>query len=120
MKPKLPKERWPLVLVRWLDSSVPRGWQNLADWPGVSSLECVSVGFLFAEDKLSKTIIPPFAYPEDEVNRLGSGVLIIPAGCIVSIEKLSVTSACSAKGAGLVLRAALAPSDSARARSSRR
>jgi hypothetical protein len=80
--------KWPLVLVRWLDSAAPRGWQPLADWKGAGTLDCVSVGYLYAEDEVSKTIIPHFAFPEEDANRQGSGILVIPAGAIVSIERL--------------------------------
>jgi hypothetical protein len=86
------KEKWPLVLVRWLDSASPRGWQPIGDWSGPGSLECVSVGFLFAENDQTKTIIPHFAYADDDVNRQGNGIMVIPCGAIVSIETLSLTS----------------------------
>ena len=81
---------WPLVLIRWLDSSAPRGWQALSEWPGVGSLECVSVGYLYAQDDKSKTIIPHFAYPNDPISRQGSGIMAIPIGAIVSIETLAI------------------------------
>jgi hypothetical protein len=84
--------KWPLVCVRWLDSSSPRGWQPLAEWSGIGSLECVSVGFLFAVDADSKTIIPHFSYPDDDVNRQGNGIMVIPLGAITSIERLSTLS----------------------------
>ena len=82
--------KWPLVRVRWLDSTAPRGWQPLADWQGAGALDCISVGYLYAEDEISKTIIPHFAYPGEDANRQGSGILVIPAGAIVSIEHLVV------------------------------
>ena len=81
-------DRWPLVRVRWLDSTAPRGWQPLADWRGAGTLECISVGYLYAEDEISKTVIPHFAYPAEESNRQGGGIMIIPAGAILSIERL--------------------------------
>jgi len=51
----------------------PRGWQSIGDWEGIGSLECVSVGFLFAENEQTKTLIPHFAYVNDDANRQGSG-----------------------------------------------
>jgi len=80
--------KWPLVRVRWLDSAAPRGWQPLAEWRGAGTLDCISVGYLYAEDGVSKTIIPHFAFPEEDANRQGSGILVIPAGAIVSIDRL--------------------------------
>lgn len=94
--PKLP-ERWPLVKVRWLDSASPRGWQPMADWRGAGSLECVSVGYLYGEDAISKTIVPHFAYPDEDSNRQGGGIMVIPAGAILSVETLISASAYSPK-----------------------
>lgn len=82
----------PLVKVRWVDSSSPRmGWTNLSTWEGVGSLECISVGYLIADDEKSKTIAPHLAYPDDEDQCQGNGIIVIPNGAIVSVESL-VTS----------------------------
>ena len=105
--------RWPLVMVRWLDSSAPRGWQPMAEWQGAGSLACVSVGFLFARDETAATVIPHFAYPDDDRNRQGSGIMVIPAGAIVSINELRIESVCED-------RTASASSCSASAHSSHR
>jgi hypothetical protein len=83
---------WPLVRIVWRDSSSPRGWQTLKDWGGLHSLECESVGYLIAEDHQSKTVVPHIAYPLEEENRQGSGIMVIPAGCIVSVERLVTCS----------------------------
>lgn len=88
--------KWPIVIVRWLDSASPRGWQSVAGWDGVGSLECVSVGFLFSSDDQATTIIPHFAYADDDTNRQGNGIMVIPSGAIVSIERLSVKASCTA------------------------
>jgi hypothetical protein len=80
--------RWPLVLVRWLDSASPKGWQSLSAWPGIESLECVSVGFLYHDGEHTKTIVPHFAWPNDDANRSGNGVMVIPSGAIISMEHL--------------------------------
>lgn len=83
-----PSPRWPLVRIRWLDSSAPHGWQRMADWSGMGSLECESVGYLYAEDATSKTVVPHFAFFDDDTNRQGGGVMVIPAGAVLSIERL--------------------------------
>jgi hypothetical protein len=86
--------KWPLVHVRWIDSSSPRtGWIRLTEWDGVGSLECVSTGYLIAEDKDSKTIAPHLAYPNDADQCQGNGIIVIPSSAIVSIRKLSIGSA---------------------------
>ena len=78
-----------LVLVRWVDSTSPRmGWVHLSEWQGVGSLECVSAGYLVAEDDRSKTIAPHLAYPDDDDQCQANGVIVIPNGAIVSMERL--------------------------------
>lgn len=68
--------RWPLVRVHWVDSTSPRmGWTNIATWEGVGSLECVSVGYLIAEDEKTKTIAPHLAYPDDDEQCQGNGIM---------------------------------------------
>lgn len=69
----------------------------MADWPGVGSLECESVGYLYAEDDRSKTVVPHFAFPDDDVNRQGGGIMVIPTGAVLSIERL-VSGESSDKG----------------------
>lgn len=91
--------KWPLVRIRWRDSSSPRGWQALAEWPGIGSLECVSVGYLFSENDDAKTVIPHFSYPDDDTNRQGNGIMVIPNGAVISVELLGPTSCADAKGA---------------------
>jgi len=95
MRERLP---WPLVRIIWLDSSSPRGWHDLKEWRGVDSLECVSVGYLIAEDERSKTVAPHIAYPDEKENRQGSGIMVIPAGAIVSVEKLPTSPSCGVGG----------------------
>ena len=95
MKGSMP---WPLVRITWLDSSSPRGWRDLKDWAGLCSLECVSVGYLMAEDERSKTVVPHVAYPTEEENRQGSGIMVIPAGAIVSVETLTTSPSCGVEG----------------------
>ena len=82
--------RWPLVKVCWVDSTSPRmGWVNIAEWEGVGSLDCVSVGYLIAEDEKTKTIAPHLAYPEDDEQCQGNGIITIPSAAILSMEQLS-------------------------------
>jgi hypothetical protein len=84
---------WPLVRVRWVDSSSPRaGWLRLAEWAGLGSLECVSVGYVIDEDETQKTIAPHIAYPDDEERCQGNGIIVIPVRAIVSVETLISSS----------------------------
>jgi hypothetical protein len=73
-----------------LDSTTPPiAWTSIADWKGVSSLECISVGYLIAEDTISKTIVPHLAYPDDLEQCQGNEIIVIPQGAIISVERLS-------------------------------
>jgi len=69
------------------------GWIAIQDWKGVDSLECISVGYVIAEDEKSKTIAPHLAYPDDEDQCQGNGIIVIPCGAIVSIDALSISDA---------------------------
>ena len=52
-------------------------------------MECVSIGFLIAEDAASKTIAPHIAYPNEETSQ-AAGIMIIPAASITSVMKLVI------------------------------
>ncbi len=91
--------QWPLVLVRWLDSAAPdSNWISLRDYQGVASLECISVGYLVHEGDGRKTIAPHIAYPNDEEQRQGNGLTVIPDQAILSMERrICPSSACEAE-----------------------
>jgi hypothetical protein len=83
----------PLLMVRWVDSTTPRlGWIRLVEWEGAGSLDCVSVGYLIADNEKSITVAPHLAYPEDEENCQGSGIIVIPRPAIISISELTCCS----------------------------
>lgn len=83
------RQRFPLVMIEWLDSCDIAGWKRLDAWNGVHTLQCVSVGFLIGEDAQSKTVSPHLAYPDDVTNTSGSGIMIIPARAITRLTVLA-------------------------------
>jgi hypothetical protein len=94
--------QWPLVLVPWLDSAAPdANWISLRDYQGIKTLECISVGYLVHEEGGRKTIAPHIAYPDDEEQRQGNGLMVIPDQAILSMERLiclsSASSVCEAE-----------------------
>jgi hypothetical protein len=90
----MPPIKWPLVRIRWVDSTSPRmGWVRLSEWEGFGSLECESVGYLIAEDGHSKTIAPHLAYPEDGDQCQGNGIIVIPRQAILTVDILAIASA---------------------------
>ena len=64
------------------------GWTGLKEWAGIGSLECISVGYLIDENNHTKTIVPHLAYPDDEDNCQGNGIMVIPTAAILSLEEL--------------------------------
>jgi hypothetical protein len=82
-------QRFPLVMIHWLDSCDIAGWKRLDSWSGVRTLQCVSVGYLIREDEFSKTISPHLAYPDDDANTSGAGIMVIPTRAIMKQLVLS-------------------------------
>lgn len=88
----------PLVLVRWLDSRQPvASWRFLAGIELQGPVECATVGWLIGDTADAKTVcqsVGDLGHPD---NAQASGVMTIPARCIISIERLveedAVTSA---------------------------
>ena len=80
--------RWPLVMVHWQDSSEVSGWTVLKDWEHRGSLDCVSVGFLFARENGNLTLVPHVAYVADDDRRQGTGMMIIPEAAITAVETI--------------------------------
>jgi hypothetical protein len=95
LKSRIEPQRFPLVMIYWLDSCDIAGWKRLDSWPGVRTLQCVSVGYLIGEDAHSKTISPHLAYPDDETNTSGAGIMVIPTRAITKLTVLS-SRACRA------------------------
>ena len=78
-----------LVLVRWIDSAAPdTGWIRLREYTGVGSMQCLSVGYLIRDDDGRKTIAPHIANPDDEEQRQGTGLMVIPDQAVLSVERL--------------------------------
>ncbi len=79
-----------LVLVEWLDSHAGRGWQDKDRLNQIAEpLYCQSVGWLFADKKDCKVIVPHIAGQKgvDQILQ-GCGDLTIPAVSIIMITTL--------------------------------
>ncbi len=75
-------------MIHWLDSCDVSGWKRLSEWQGVRSLECVSVGFVIAEDATTKTVASHIAYPADDDSQ-ATGIMVIPVAAITKTTVLS-------------------------------
>ena len=51
-------------------------------------MECVSVGYLIREDNGRKTIAPHLAYPDDEEQCQGNGIMVIPDQAVLLVQRL--------------------------------
>lgn len=80
-----------LVLIEWIDSHSGRGWQALDDIKAnASPVRCRSVGWLVADTKDTKVLVPHLSGVDDEgVRPYGTGDIAIPRRCIVRCRVLS-------------------------------
>ncbi len=80
----------PLVIIRWQDSAQPiSGWKHLSDLPRTRPIECASVGWLLKADDDIKVICQSVGDLHNPKNAQASGIMTIPARCVISIERLS-------------------------------
>ena len=84
----------PLVLIRWLDSRQPcAAWRYLADVGEPKAVECATVGWLLKDNVDVKVVCQSVGDLGDPENAQASGVMAIPARCVIAIERLEeVTS----------------------------
>ena len=88
----------PLVLIEWEDSRQPiPGWMCLSAFDKAEICKCVSVGFLLDDGLDQKVLAPNMADIEDKHNIQTSGVIHIPAKCVLRITppvEINATSFC--------------------------
>jgi hypothetical protein len=94
----------PLVIIRWLDSAQPLpSWQYLSALPQTRPIECATVGWLLKDEADIKVICQSVGDLENPRNAQASGIMTIPARCVLSIEKLTeeevLTSSAGSAGA---------------------
>lgn len=78
----------PLVLIEWEDSAQPiSSWTFLADFDALDIVKCRSVGWLIHNGEHVKALAQNVGDPHHDQAQV-SGVIRIPARCIVSIEVL--------------------------------
>jgi hypothetical protein len=78
----------PLVLIEWEDSSQPISQWQFADDLDVSAVRIASVGWLAKDDKDVKGLAPNVGGLHGKGSPQCSGVIAIPARCIIRITKL--------------------------------
>lgn len=81
-------KRCPLVLIEWEDSEQPMSaWARLADYEPAAPMRICSVGWLIQDDPDMKALAPNVG-GIDANTAQASGIVRIPARCVVSIQKL--------------------------------
>ena len=79
----------PLVIIRWHDSGQPLpSWQYLSALPQTRVIECATVGWLLKDDEEIKVICQSVGDLASPQNAQASGIMTIPARCVLSIERL--------------------------------
>lgn len=79
----------PLVIIRWQDSKQTCGkWRFLSALPEFKSVECATVGWLLKDSNDVKVISQSIGDITNEDNAQASGIMVIAASSVISIEKL--------------------------------
>jgi hypothetical protein len=93
----------PLVIIRWQDSAQPLpSWQYLSALPTTRAVECATVGWLLKDDDDVKVICQSIGNLDNPNNAQASGIMTIPARCVISIEKLTEEELLTSSVAGSV------------------
>lgn len=91
-------KRCPLVLIEWEDSEQPIGaWSRLADFEAAAPMRISSVGWLIQDDADMKALAPNVG-GIDANTAQASGIIRIPARCVVAVRKLKEPISPSSSG----------------------
>lgn len=75
-------------MIEWEDSAQPiPTWSYLASFEPSGTIRCASVGWLIRDDDI-KALAPNMGAIDDENSVQISGVIQIPARCVIKITKL--------------------------------
>ena len=79
----------PLVMVEWEDSAQPiPSWSYLSSFDAPGTVRCASVGWLIHDDEEMLALAPNLGALDDENSVQVSGVIQIPARCVVKQTRL--------------------------------
>ena len=83
----------PLVMIEWEDSAQPiPTWAYLSSFDAPGTVRCASVGWLIHDDAQMKALAPNLGALDDENSVQVSGVIQIPARCVIKQTRLSEPS----------------------------
>ena len=84
------QDHCPLVIIRWQDSAQPiPSWRHLSQLPATRAIECATVGWLLKDDADVKVLCQSVGDLDNPLNAQASGIMTIPARCVLSIERLT-------------------------------
>ena len=79
----------PLVMIEWEDSAQPiPAWSYLASFEAPGTIRCASVGWLICNDGQMLALAPNMGAIDDENSVQVSGVIQIPARCVLKLTRL--------------------------------
>lgn len=77
-------------MVEWEDSAQPiPGWAYLSSFDAPGIIRCASVGWLIRDDDQMKALAPNMGGLADENSVQVSGVIQIPARCVLRVTELA-------------------------------
>jgi len=92
----------PLVIIRWLDSRQPCGqWRYLSSLPEARPVEVATVGWLVKDTSDVKVVCQSVGDLDHPEKAQASGIMTIPARCVLSIETLTEEASGPNASAGL-------------------
>ena len=80
-------KEYPLVIVKWVDSSRLSDWHFIDTDKCIEEHECFSVGFLMNDSKYAVSIYPHLSSKNTDEFQ-GVGTMNIPKRCIVSLRHI--------------------------------
>ncbi len=80
--------KYPLVKVVWIDITADSAWKELTELEKESLPVCVSVGFLYKQDKKMTRLFADYSIKDGDIDEVGNTTLI-PNSVIKEIKKLS-------------------------------
>jgi hypothetical protein len=79
----------PLMLIEWVDASrLSDGWMDWCAIPDPHQHRCLTVGFLVAENKHAKILVPTIGDHEHKENSHTYGGMMIPRSAIIHERRL--------------------------------
>lgn len=79
--------KYPLVKVMWVDITADSAWKELSDLEKESLPVCVSIGYLYKQDKKVTRLFADYCIKDNEIDEVGNTTLI-PNSVILGIIKL--------------------------------